>query len=132
MIRGIFVYRPGGICIFHKNFGPMQQDPHAICAFLSAVSIFSETTFGEDLKSIKMANYRLMLFRERMNEQVFNFVYMIDIDDQALDFQKINELVKSQFLQHFSQELVECVENNTILPRLPQFEQNLCHILVRC
>ncbi|MHA1144729.1 MAG: hypothetical protein ACTSRW_08335 [Candidatus Helarchaeota archaeon] len=132
MIHGIYVFRPGGICLFYKSFDKYQEDPHAICAFLSAISTFSETTFGEKLKSITTSRHRLLIYREREGNEKLTFVYILDLTDKTPNFTKINDSFRGRFFQHFSKALPTCLENNTLLPDLPQFENNLNEIFVRC
>lgn len=131
MIRGIYVFRTGGICIFNKGFDGFSEDPQSICAFLSAISLFSESTFGECLETVTTSRHKMLLHREEKEGEELSFVYLLDSNDELHNFVQKKDQVRKEFFHHFSSELPICLENNTPLPELPQFERNLTNLLIK-
>ena len=47
------------------------------------------------------------------------------------DLLRINNIVKDYFFYHFSEDLSTCLKSHTLLPNLPQFDQNLDELFIK-
>ncbi len=97
MIHNFYILKKNGICIYHKKFGSLEEDPQSIGGFLTAISMFSKSIIGEQIKVLATANYKFV-FR---TDDKFTFVTFTDNQDNQSEIHRIMEIVRKNFYQNF-------------------------------
>lgn len=97
MIHNFYILKKNGICIYHKKFGSLEEDPQSIGGFLTAISMFSQSIIGEQIKVLATANYKFV-FR---TDDKFTFVNFTDNQDNQGEIHRIMEIIRKNFYQNF-------------------------------
>jgi hypothetical protein len=123
MIHNLYIIKRNGICIFHKKYGSLEEDPQSIAGLLTALSMFSNSIIGEEIKIIATNNFK---FYFKADDKCI-FVTFNDNADCNESIQQKLENVRSLFYQKFpklEQQYksgnIQCFEN---------FEENLEKIM---
>ena len=97
MIHNFYIIKKNGICVFHRKFGSLEEEPQSIAGFLTAISMFSRATIGEDIKVLATNNFKF-IFKA---DDRFTFISFVDKSDDHEDIQQVLENIKSNFYQKF-------------------------------
>lgn len=97
MIHNLYVVRKNGICIFHKKFGSLEEDPQSMAGFLTAISMFSKATVGEDIRVIATDNFK---FTFKGGDE-FTFIAFADTSDDNSGMQDLLQNVEVRFRDLF-------------------------------
>ena len=60
MIHNFYIVKKNGICVFHKKFGSLEEEPQSITGFLTAISMFSNAIIGEDIKILATNKFKFI------------------------------------------------------------------------
>lgn len=124
MIEAVFIFQPSGKCIFEKRFNGFKEDSGHIGAFVTALSLFSEETFGEKPNIIITTRYKMIISMDG----TYNFVYIAANRITASYLKRLNAYVRPAFYRTLSPDIKKVLSENRI-PDMPQFEQ-IIHKLV--
>ncbi|MHA1321908.1 MAG: hypothetical protein ACTSRL_03860 [Candidatus Helarchaeota archaeon] len=111
MIHNLYIIKSNGICVFHKKFGSLDEDPQSVSGFLTAVSMFSKAIIGEEIKVLATDNYKFIFHVDSR----FIFVSFIDKSDHPADAQKRLKAIKNLFYRKFPEAEKVCESGNLTL-----------------
>jgi len=97
VIHNFYIIKRNGICVFHKKFGSLEDEPQSIAGFLTAISMFSKAVVGEDVNLLATKNFKF-IFR---TDDKFAFVTFVDKTDGQDRIQQVLDNVKKLFYQKF-------------------------------
>ena len=97
MIHNCYIIKKNGICIFHKKYGSLEEDPQSIAGFLTAISMFSKTIIGECIKILATNNFKF-IFKP---DDKFTFITFTDKSDREDKLQQVLENIKKRFYRKF-------------------------------
>lgn len=97
MIHNLYIIKRNGICIFHKKYGSLEEDPQSIAGLLTALSMFSNSIIGEEIKFIATNNFK---FYFKADDKCI-FVTFNDNADPNENIQQKLENVRNLFYQKF-------------------------------
>ena len=99
MIHNLYIIKKNGICLFHKKYGSLEEDPQSIAGLLTALSMFSNAVIGEEIKIIATNNFK---FNSLADDKCI-FVTFNDNSDRNEGIQQMLENIKDLFYQKFPQ-----------------------------
>ncbi len=97
MIHNFYIVKKNGICVFHKKFGSLEEEPQSIAGFLTAISMFSNSIIGEDIKILATNSFKFIF----KSDDKFTFITFADNTDGQEDIQVVLENIKNSFYQRF-------------------------------
>ncbi|MFX1297326.1 MAG: hypothetical protein ACFFD2_21035 [Promethearchaeota archaeon] len=97
MIHNFYIIKKNGICVFHKKFGSLEEDPQSMAGFLTAISMFSEATVGENIKILETNNFKFTF----NSDTKFTFITFTDNSDRHKNIQKLLDNIKNCFYKKF-------------------------------
>lgn len=107
MIRNILILDDGGRVLVARTYDEtMAIGRELVGSFLSAVSLFGQETFSEQVREITLAKRRILLQRNKN----FYVVVMADLDN---DLTKLDEILKG-----ISRKLLSSHNDNFSKPKL--------------
>ena len=114
MIHNLYIIKRNGICIFHKKYGSLEEDPQSIAGLLTALSMFSNSVIGEEIKIIATSNFK---FYFKADDKCI-FVTFNDNEDSNENIQQKLETIRTLFYrkfpkieQHYKSGNIQCFEN---------------------
>lgn len=108
LIHNLYIVKPNGICIFHKKYGSLEEDPQSIAGFLTAISMFSKAIIGEKVRILATNNFKFVF----KTDGKFTFVTFVDNSDEFEDTQRLLENIKDLFYERYPQAEYECKSGN--------------------
>ena len=97
MIHNFYIIKKNGICVFHKKFGSLEEEPQSIAGFLTAISMFSKATVGEEVSLLATKNFKF-IFKA---DDRFTFVTFVDDSDGQDNIQEVLSNIQNSFYQRF-------------------------------
>ena len=113
MIHNFYIVRKNGICVFHRKFGSLEEDPQSMAGFLTAISMFARATIGEDIKSLATDNFKF-LFKSYGE---FTFITFVDTSDENNNVQDLLKDVEECFRGLFPNANNTCTNGNLLIFR---------------
>ncbi len=123
MFYNLYIIKPNGICIFHKRYGSLDEDPQIVSNFLTAVSIFSKELFGNPTRIIMTESYK---FTFKWNGSL-SFAILSDTTESDQKIQVLLETVEMRFQQCFPEHEAQLMSGN--LKHFKKFSQPLATIM---
>lgn len=108
MIHNFYIIKKNGICIFHKKYGSLEEEPQSIAGFLTAISMFSSATIGEDIKLLATNNFKF-IFKTDDNFAFIGFTDKSDTDERLLG---MLDNIKNSFYEKFPEAQKEIKNGN--------------------
>lgn len=97
MIHNFYIIRESGICLYHKKYGSLDEEPQSIAAFLTAVSMFSNEIVGEKVRIISTDNFKF-IFKTDGKLMLTVFTDRSDQNERVLEMM---DTVKIRVFQRF-------------------------------
>jgi len=123
MIHNLYIIKRNGICIFHKKYGSLEEDPQSIAGLLTALSMFSNSIIGEEIDIVATNNFK---FYFKADDKCI-FVSFNDIADSNEDIQQKLENIRKLFYQKFPKLEQQCKSGN--ISRYENFGEDLENII---
>ena len=108
MIHNLYIIKQNGICIFHEKFGSLEEDPQSIAGFLTAMSMFSKSIIGEEIKTISTNRFKFVFKTDRK----FLFVTFVDKNDKSSNTSQLLDNIKKMFYFRFPEAESDCKSGN--------------------
>ena len=106
MIIKIFVISSGGILCYSKNyFENIIKEEELISGFLTGISDFTKEITGDEIRSIKLKNYRFIY--SISSEVDYIFVIVVEINDQEEQARAQLELMQREFINRYKDILLK-------------------------
>ena len=114
MIHNAYIIRSNGICLWHRKYGSLEEDPQSITAFLTAISMFCKSVIGEQINTITTPNYKFVF----KSSKDFSFVIFADNTDTDTYIETLLNLSEKSFHVQFPEAENVCKNGN-----MTHFEQ---------
>ena len=97
MIHNFYIIRKSGICLYHKKYGSLKEEPQSIAGFLTAISMFSNAIVGEKIRIISTDNFKFIF---KTDDKLMLTVFT-DKSDQNERLLEMMDIVKIRVFQRF-------------------------------
>ncbi len=104
MISKILIIMSNGVLCYGKTFvGDTDIDYDLVSGFLTAISSIAKEIGGGEIRSLNFRNFNFIYTRD--DENLCMFIIVTDIDDPEEDTRDKLELLKTEFINRFHNEL---------------------------
>ncbi len=108
LIHNLYIIKQNGICIFHEKYGSLEEDPQSIAGFLTAISMFSKSIIGEEIKSLSTNRFKFVF----KTDGKFLFVTFVDKNDKSSNTRQLLDNIKKLFHIRFPKAEADCKSGN--------------------
>ncbi len=88
-----YVIQSNGICLYHEQYGSLNEDPQAVSNVLTAVSLVSKEIVGESIKTIMTENHKFTFKRNGF----LSFAFFTNSSESDLKIRHLLKEVEDSF-----------------------------------
>jgi len=111
MIKSIMIFKKNGLCLYYKNINSQFENPHQMSGFFSAINLFCNNTFNEEIQVLSTGNSSINFKNVKDN------VFAIITDNIEYQEDDIDEVIDNFFMDFTSKKDEEFVNEG----RIPEF-----------
>lgn len=127
MISKVLIIRAGGILCYSKTLiGHDQVDDDFVSGFLTTLLDIAQKIGGGEIKSLNFRNFNIIYSYD--DEKFCIFVIMADINDLEYELRENLELLKSEFIKRYRDDLINWDSDIAKFDEFDEFVENRIYI----